>query len=198
VTCTDLGIASNTNVYPPELVVARISRCIPSPSIRQANPKRPFDRPEHLKQIGETNSRPHLPVPKGGQREQPSVAQSGSIPRCPMHQPVRCRPDLPHAVKDTRSCAILLLTSPALHAEDAAPDKREAMFKRHDTNGDGSISKEEWMSSKGAKKMPNAQRKSSPRWTRTATEVSRKRNTPVRLTGKRKARRPRKRSSSLS
>lgn len=52
------------------------------------------------------------------------------------------------------SCAILLLTSPALLAEDAAPDKREAMFKRLDTNGDGSISKEEWMASKGAQKNP--------------------------------------------
>ena len=52
------------------------------------------------------------------------------------------------------SCAILLLTSPALLAEDAAPDKREAMFKRFDTNGDGVISKEEWMASKGAQKNP--------------------------------------------
>lgn len=52
------------------------------------------------------------------------------------------------------SCAILLLPSPALLAEDAAPDKREAMFKRLDTNGDGSISKEEWMASKGAQKNP--------------------------------------------
>jgi Ca2+-binding EF-hand superfamily protein len=50
------------------------------------------------------------------------------------------------------SCTILLYTSFALLAEDSTDGKREAMFPRFDTNGDGVISKEEWMSSKGAQK----------------------------------------------
>ena len=52
------------------------------------------------------------------------------------------------------SCAFLLVTSPALQAEDSSDAKRESMFSRYDTNGDGVISKEEWMSSKGGQKNP--------------------------------------------
>lgn len=58
------------------------------------------------------------------------------------------------------TCAILLSTHSALQAQDSSKDakakKRAAAFERMDTNSDGSLSKDEFMTTKGAKENPEA------------------------------------------
>jgi Ca2+-binding EF-hand superfamily protein len=52
------------------------------------------------------------------------------------------------------ACAVILFTHSALQAEDSQEAKKESAFQRYDKNSDGSVSKEEFMSSKGAEKDP--------------------------------------------
>ena len=60
-------------------------------------------------------------------------------------------------------CAIAFLGGISLQAEDAKPAEKpkatkEEMFKKLDTNGDGFLSKEEFLASPGAKKdLPKAE-----------------------------------------
>lgn len=52
------------------------------------------------------------------------------------------------------ACVLMFFTHSVLQAEDSSEAKSESAFQRNDKDSDGSISKEEFMSSKAAEKDP--------------------------------------------